>query len=185
MFLALRAHFTQKGYSYRKYNGKMRVSYDKFLARNDRYFFHKLSKKDDPEAFVIANLLDDDSAWVTSLINSSDADDVHTEWAKRRDSLVYTFEGDLRNLDPDFNKNLAVVDGQHPLLLEMFLEKKVCPETMVIINELTGAFQQWNKKINDEIVWPAIYHRLKKYREFMDLEERLPKLKQKVVDIFT
>lgn len=183
MFLAMRAHFNQKGYSFVKYHGKIRTSQEKFMQRNDRYFFHRLGKKDDPESYVLANLLEDPTMWITSLLEP-DCEETYNAWKKRQDSLSYVLENELRHLDDDFNLNFKVVDGQHPLLLELYLEGKVCHETMVILNELTSAFPKWNTSINDPVVWPAIFEKLRKYRELLKIGDRKESFKQKILDRF-
>lgn len=181
MFLAMRAHFTQPNYSYHRYNGKIRTSMDKFMARNDRYFFHKLSKREDPESYALAQFIEKPDVWITSFF-TSDADENYERWKNRRDALVYNFERDLGKLDDDFNSNLRVVGGLHPPLLELYLEKEVCHETMVVLNELTGAFNSWNAKISDDVVWPAIFTKLRKYRAFMKLDDKKDRLRQKILD---
>ena len=184
LFLALRAHFNQKNYNFHKYNGKIRTNYDAFLKRNDRFFFHKLSKKEDPIGYVISNILDDENLWITSLF-TDEADSKYTDWKKRTDSMTYNFKVELDRMGDDFNEVLKVSEGQHPKLLQMYLEGDVSPETMVIINELTSVFKVWNARIEDEIVWPSIYNRLKKYREFMKIDEKKETLKKVIVDKFT
>lgn len=184
MFLAMRAHFNQKGYSFVKYNGKIRTSYDKFIQRNDRYFFHRLSKKDEPQDYVLANLLEKPTAWITDLLEP-ECDETYLAWRKRQDSLTYIFESEIRNLDDNFNENFKVVDGQHPKLLELYLEGKVSHETMVILNDLTAAFPKWNAKINDTVVWPAIFEKLRKYRELIRIGDRKEVFKKKILDRFT
>jgi len=184
MFLAMRAHFNQKGYSFVKYNGKIRTSYEKFLQRNDRHFFHRLSKKGEPQDYVLANLLENPSAWITDILDP-ECDDVYREWRKRHESLSYVFETELRHLDDDFNENFKVIDGQHPKLLELYLEGRVSHESMVILNELTGAFPKWNSKINDPVVWPMIFEKLRKYRELLPIADRKESFRKRILDRFT
>ena len=44
-YLAIKNHFTTKSYDYGKYGGKVNVKLESFTKRNDRHFFHKLSKR--------------------------------------------------------------------------------------------------------------------------------------------
>lgn len=56
-FLALHSHFYQDNYDYFKYNKKVRASYERFLNRNDKYFFRKLAKQEDLEGYIVANII--------------------------------------------------------------------------------------------------------------------------------
>ena len=62
-YLAVKLHFTSKSYDYIKYEGKVNAKLDTFTSRNDRYFFHKLSKRfkeDEILHFFVANFAKDD-----------------------------------------------------------------------------------------------------------------------------
>ena len=185
MFLALRSHFANRGYDYFKYNGKMNTKFDKFMERKDRYFFHKLSKKKDPEGYIIASLIENPNFWITDIINQ-EGEERYALWVKRRDSLTYMFKQDIGKIDISFNDALNVVDGQHPRLLEMLLEKDVSLETVIIINKLTEVLSRWNKKINDPVIWPEKYNILKTYSKFLNIDdEKLKSFRKIVVDKFT
>ena len=44
-YLAIKLHFTTDTYNYDEYGGKVNCKLESFTKRNDRYFFHKLSKE--------------------------------------------------------------------------------------------------------------------------------------------
>ena len=54
-YVDLKNHFTKPSYDYFKYNGRVKVSLDKFEQRKDRFLFAKLAKKTDLEGFLVAN----------------------------------------------------------------------------------------------------------------------------------
>ena len=71
MFLKYRSrvklHFTTNTYDYIQYAGKVNCKLETFTKRNDRYFFHKLSKKYNAEQaldFFEANFLHNDKKWI-------------------------------------------------------------------------------------------------------------------------
>ena len=70
-YLAIRLHFQSPNYDFVKYNGEIKCTKDSFMKRNDRYFFHKLSKRyNRPEYqdFLVANFVTEDSVnpkWLT------------------------------------------------------------------------------------------------------------------------
>ena len=60
VYLGVKLHFTTKTYDYVKYEGKVNCKLETFTKRNDRYFFHKLSKQygqDNILDFFVANFL--------------------------------------------------------------------------------------------------------------------------------
>ena len=44
-YACVKLHFTTNTYDYIQYVGKVNCKLETFTKRNDRYFFHKLSKK--------------------------------------------------------------------------------------------------------------------------------------------
>ena len=70
-YLAIKLHFTTDKYDFHSYSGKVNCKLDTFTKRNDRYFFHKLSKQYDKYEiidFFVANFLDNDKQWVGNLL---------------------------------------------------------------------------------------------------------------------
>lgn len=181
-YVALKLHFTSKTYDYFKYGGKSKASAATFDTRKDKYFFYKLSKRKDAESFLVANLIDNPDSWIGDLINQSEGEDTYVEWRRRQESLTYVFKTDLSKLNDDFNSNFEVVDGQHPRLLKLYLRKQICPETVVILNDLVRFIPAWDKKIDEQIIWPMIRNRLVKYKPFVAYDKE--KYKQMVVDKF-
>ena len=171
-YIAIKNHFNSKTYDYFKYNGRTRASVKAFEKRSDRYFFHKLAKRSDCVNFLASNFLDGD-CWVGDLVNEQIAEKNYRKWKKRIESLSYIYTNDLEKLHNDFNSNLIVNEGQHPYLFKLYLRKQISPETILIINDLTNCFKMWNKKIEDKVIWPTEYLKLKKYRPFftIDLEK--------------
>ena len=100
-YLAIKAHFTRKNYDYFKYAGRIKTTEEKFLNRNDRYFFEKLSKKMNKqqlEQYFVSNFLATSNFWVGYM------DEKHfIEWQKRAQSISYLFSSDLDKLADSFS----------------------------------------------------------------------------------
>jgi T4 gene Gp59 loader of gp41 DNA helicase len=169
-YVALKNHFTRASYDYFKYNGHTKVSREKFETRNDKYFFAKLSKHKDFDKFLIANFIDGDFSYVVDMVSNSESEKIYRAWLGRQESITYTFTDDLDRMMPSFNDNVAVLKGQHPHLLKMYMRKEVCPETMVVLNDLCGIFKYWSKHIEEDIIWPQIHSRLIKYAPFVKFD---------------
>jgi len=184
LYVALKNHFNSDTYDYFRYGGKTRANAKSFEMRHDKYFFNKLAKHKDTERFVLANIVEDNpNVWVGDLANEQQAENNYKTWLKRQESLSYVFTNDLDNLSPSYNDNLVVEGSNHPLLLKLLMQKKVSLETIVILNDLCGFFRHWNKKIEEDVIWPMVYKKCKKYRPFLKFDK--DKLKQIVVDKFS
>ena len=158
MYNSLKLHFTSSNYDYFKYHGKTNVSAVTFLKRKDKYTFYKLSRKyslEELRNFYVANFLEGDK-WVGEM-NNADGEEVYRKWQKTQQSLTYTFENDIMYLlanggSPD--EMLLVKPNEYPLLMKMVQLKQVSLETIVILNDILNFFPMWDKKIDDDIVWP-------------------------------
>jgi hypothetical protein len=169
-YLAMKQHFTQKGYDYFKYNGKTNASITSFETRKDKYFFHKLSKKDDVENFLMVNLIDNPQVWIGELYNES-ADKKYLEWKKQQESLSYLFKTELNALDEDLNKNFAIDDGQHPYILKQYLRKNISLDTFVIMDDVLKFAKYLDKNVADTIIWPGVHMKMNKYRPFLKYDK--------------
>jgi len=189
-YLAVKLHFTTDSYDYHKYEGKVNCKLDTFTKRNDRYFFHKLSTRynqNDILGFFVSNFLFDSNKWVKSL-TGQDGNDVFTDWKKRKESFEYYFRNDCVSILNDFNaRNLSfdngfhVYSGQHPRFLQLVLSKKISYETAVVFNNTIQFSSQWDRKINEKVVWPVHSKRLAKYEQFVKYNRTTIKLIMKEV----
>lgn len=178
-YIALKNHFETPSYDYFRYNGKVNASFDSFCARRDKYQFSKLSKKEDVQSYILANLVAQKKiGWVGDLL-SEEAETNFKTWQKRQQSLTYIISEDLSGFD-NLKEVLVVKNNQHPQLLKMYLQKKVCIETLIIIDKFTNMFEYWNKHINDPIVWPSVFMLAEKYKPFFKFDKN--KFKQLLKD---
>lgn len=189
MFHGLKLHFTTN-YDYVKYHGKISIGKDAFMLRKDKFHFYKLSrkyKKDELFGFYIANLLHNPKCWAGDLI-SDDADSEYKVWLKTQQSLTYLFEQDLStafDLVDNPEELLKVVDGQYPLLYNLYLHDKVKKETVMILNNFMNFIPMWSKKIDDDIIFPEFVKSCKKYKPFFSYDEQKMKkiLKDKLCQL--
>jgi hypothetical protein len=179
-YLALKKHFTTD-YDFFKYNGKVKASVDAFENRKDKYFFYKLSKRSDAKEYILANIAHNPDLWIGD-IGDDKAEDIYGTWKKIHQSLLYSFQQDINTLDEDFDSNLISKDGQHPKILRLYLSKQIRPETLIMINEVTGVFNYWDKKLVDRVLWPDIKKKCIKYRPFLSFDKT--KIKSILVNTF-
>ena len=183
IYIALKSHFTTKYYDYFKYNGRTRASKATFEKRADKYFFHKLSKRKDVVEFLVSNFVYNGDEWIGNLVQNTESEKCYRSFLKTRESLSYCFSNDLDRLKEEFDSNFVVEDGQHPYALKLYLRKDITIETLIILDDLLGCFKKWNRKINDTVVWPQVYLKCRKYKQFFEYDRS--KMKQIVLDKFS
>ena len=66
-----------------------------------------------------------------------------------------------------FDDLFKVKDGQHPPLVKLFLASKITLETMIILNDILGYTKQFNKQINENVIWPKKYKLMMNYKPFL------------------
>jgi len=170
-YLALKKHFTTKNYDYHKYRGKVKASFDAFQSRNDVFFFHKLSKKDDPHRVLLANIVTNPKSWIRDITEES-GEETYVSWEKKIQSLTYLFKTELNLLNEDYKSNFVAVNGQHPRLITLYLQKKISLETIAILASISRVLEYWEKEVVDKIVAGDIITLIRKYYPFLQVDEK-------------
>jgi len=182
-YLALKSHFTNPKYDYFKYQGHVKVTPATFETRKDKYFFYKLSKQKNLEQYLVASFVDlGPSQWIGDLMENMKVHNTYAKWLKRQESLSYQYQNELTKLDDNYNKNFEVIDGQHPTLLRLYLQKDVCIETVIILDSITPFIKYWSKNIDDRVVWPEVRSKIDKYKPFVRFNNE--KCRQLTIDRF-
>ena len=181
LYQAIKLHFTSEGYNFFHYDGKTRVSIDAFEKRRDKYFFHRLARKyrdEEMVSFLVANFVHADGNWTKSLLEE-EAESTFRDWKRTTDSMSKAYTEDLQRVCPDpkeFNDLFKVEDGQFPKLLVALMQKEVTLETMVILNNIFDFVKIWDKKISDDIVYPKVSRKIRKYGAFLNVDVNKYKL---------
>ena len=139
-----------------------------YASKPYAFYFAKLYKQDDYENVLLANLVKNPNAWIRDI---AEDDILYVEWKKRIDSLGYTFKSDLKHLEDDWKSNF-VTDGQHPVVLTLYLQKKITLETFAILVHIANIFSYWDQKVVDKIVASDIIRLSKKYYPFLEIEQK-------------
>ena len=172
LYQAIKLHFTSETYNFFQYDGKTRVSIDAFQKRRDKFLFHRLARKyrdEEMVPFLVSNFVDRDDNWTKSLLED-EAEETYRDWKRTTDSMTKVYLEDLQKICPDpkeFNNLFKVEDGQFPKLLVAFLQKDVTIETLVILNNIFNFIQIWDKKISDDIIYPKVSRKVRKYGAFL------------------
>jgi hypothetical protein len=172
IYQAIKLHFTSENYNFFQYDGKTRVSIDAFQKRRDKFLFHRLARKyrdEEMVPFLVSNFVHSDDNWTKSLLEDQ-AEETYRNWKRITDSMTKVYLEDLQKICPDpkeFNNLFKIEDGQFPKLLVAFLQKDVTIETLVILNNIFNFIQIWDKKISDDIIYPKVSRKVRKYGAFL------------------
>ena len=172
-YQAIKLHFSSESYNFFHYDGKTRVSIDAFQKRRDKFLFHRLARKyrdDEMVPFLVANFVHSDDNWTRSLLEE-EAEQTYREWKRTTDSMTKVYVEDLQKIatKETFNDLFKIDNGQFPKLLTLFLQKEVTIETMVILNNIFGFIKIWDKKISDDIIYPKVSRKIRKYGSFLNV----------------
>ena len=174
-YLSLKNHFTKDSYDYHKYCGKSRATVQSFYKRKDRFWFEKLARnKDDKEVvdFFVSNFItctDPSKLWIGEMIR--EGEDRYVAWKKRNQSLSYVFKEEIESIfaDNNFDSMFSMDGSRHPQILKEYLRNNISIETMVILDNILGFRNEFNKKLQDP-VWQTVSMRMKKYSPFLHID---------------
>ena len=189
-FLTLKAHFRNNGFDFHRY-GKVKVLPETFERRKDRYFFEKLSKKysgDELVEFLLSQFLVN-KKWIGDML-SEEATEAHTTRTRRVQSLQYHIKTEINQLwalckeTPDkFNNMFTPVDGSYAPIFKYLMEKKISPETFVVLDDILHFTKSWNTA--GDPIWEEIGIPILRYAPFLHLESRRDELKKIIAEILT
>lgn len=186
-YLGIKNHFKSKNYNYVKF-GKPKAKYETFYTRKDRYFFEKLSSKYSDSELIgifISNMSINCDKWIGELVDEESLT-VYREWKKRNESLRYFFKQDCSVIfetikDMTFEALFEIKEGSYPLIIQLLLQKKIIPETFIILNNIFDFFSLYNKKYKDDPVYNSLIQPYIKYEPFVEISPDDKKFYKKVV----
>lgn len=133
---------------------------------------------------MLANMIVKPRTYIRDLVNNEECKIITMKFMKTVQSLTYIVKSELSQLDDNFDSNFTIIDGQHPPILGLYLSGKIGPETLIIIDDLIGCFDYWNKNIQDTIIWPDVYRMCQKYKPFLSEVYDKDKMKTVIMGYF-
>ncbi len=171
LYLALKFHFSRDDYDYFRYNGSVNVSTSAFDKREDKYWFTKLAQHNDPVGFLVANFVYVGSnAYIKDMFVQMENREAYLNQKARTNSLLYKTKEQLAKLEGNVDDWLTVQPNKHPYLFRQLLAGNVDIETLITVDHVVNFFQYWNRKLADDVVWPAKYMMATKYSPFIDVD---------------
>lgn len=182
MFMALRNHFNQKNYDYFRYQGKVRITKDKFLTNKDKFKYAKLARNYDPvemQDFILANILVG-KKWIGEFLDD-DAVVTYKEHLKRKQSLSYMFDNELSSLFSSVDKPENVFKKPkketYPEIINANIQAKLSIESLCIINSFIPFVKKFDDMLGkDDYLWSVIRNHILKYTPFLDYDREKFKL---------
>jgi len=173
-YLSISRHFTTNTYDYHKYCGKSKCSLKSFYSNKSRFFFEKISRKYSDEEIVnlfVANyaiLETSESLWVGDIVRNGE--DNYKNWMRKTQSLTYICKEESSILNSkNFDEMFKIEGNRHPRILKEYLQKNISLETMIILNNILGYKNQFDKKLKDP-VWEFVSMRIEKYSPFLHID---------------
>jgi hypothetical protein len=171
----MKAHFGKSDYDFVTYKGKTRIKRDSFYKRKDRSFFVKLARKykyeEEIKNYFIANFIKDKKGYIANFSNEN-----YESWKLKRQGFFDTFEVEMKPLVDAFEDLFHIQNGQHPKLMKEFLGGRVSLETMIILDELVTFGPDWNRKLEDDIIWNDLDNLMDNYERFLTIDQERYKI---------
>ena len=187
LYNALKLHF-EGSYDAVKYNYKTNVTPKSFLNRKDKYFFAKLAKKYNGslKEFYVSQFINE-QRYVGDMMDS-EAESYYSSYKKIKESIHRVFSIDINiildhNIGVSFDNLFKSIDGQQPVIVQMWMQEDISLETVVILNSIFGFIQREDSKISDTIIWPDNKRMIEKYTPFVNFD--VNKCKTMLTDKFT
>ena len=172
LYNALKLHF-ETNYDAIKYNFKSNVTPQSFFKRKDKYFFAKLAKKYNGELkeFYVSQFINTEK-YVGDMMDS-EAEQNYMKYKKVKESIHRVFSVDINRIGEEnvpFDDLFKSVDGQHPLIVKLWMQEEISLETVVILNSIFGFIDRESKNISDTIIWPDTRRLIEKYTPFVNFD---------------
>ena len=185
LYNALKLHF-ETNYDAIKYNFKSNVTPQSFFKRKDKYFFAKLAKKYNGELkeFYVSQFINTEK-YVGDMMDS-EAEQNYMKYKKIKESIHRVFSVDINRIGEEnvpFDNLFKAVDGQHPLIVKLWMQEEISLETVVILNSIFGFIDRESKNISDTIIWPDTRRLIEKYTPFVNF--KFDKCKNLLIKRFT
>ena len=74
-----------------------------------------------------------------------------------------------------------MVNGQHPRMLRLLIQRKVSYPTAIILDSVLGFIKDWDKQVTEKVVWSDMSRKLRKMKPFISFNKTKAKLIMKEI----
>lgn len=174
-YCAIKLHFTSYNYNFIKYKGKTRVSKKAFNERHDKPFFNYLAtvlNRSDNIPFFVSQFIDSPS-WIGDIIFEKDESmKRYTSWVNRIDSIKENYIIDLHNIAAkgySWKTILGYSLSSHPPLFTLVNQKKITPETYVLLDKISSFISKTIKAYKNDTLYSDLNMKYIKYSYFINI----------------
>lgn len=173
LYMSLKLHFTSDKYDITKTKSAVKCKQETFMKRKDILLFRKLAKKYKKQELI--NFFVSNFAVGHNGVFDAESVEVYENWKILQGRLSYQFKQDvetilewaeLTNQDP-----LVSYDAQHPILLKLFLGKKITLESVIILDKLFDFVYSNDTLMQNDFIWKDFARLVKKYRIFVKIDK--------------
>ena len=176
MYCAMKAHFGKSDYDFVDYKCKTKIKRESFYKRKDRSFFAKLSRKykteEEIKNYFISNFIKDKKGYIANF-----NDEIYNSWKLKRQGFFDLFELEMKPLVESFEDLFVVENKQHPKLMKEFLGGRISLETLIIMDELVNFDPNWNRELEDDIIWLDLRNLMDNYERFLTIDREQYKIR--------
>lgn len=174
LYMAIKLHFTTESYDLRVTKGSLRDCSKSFAKRKDIMAFRKLGQKYSKKEiinFLVANFVQGNKY---GGVFDRESEEIYQDWINRRQRLGYMFTQDLITLfnetpineDPILSSN-----GNHPMVVKLYLGKKISIETLIILDKLFDFRYSNDTLLENDFVWKEVSLLVRKYSMFVKVDK--------------
>jgi hypothetical protein len=161
LYIALKLHFTSN-YDFIQYHGKTNIKPSTYHVRNDKSYFAKLAKHENPIYLLVSNFIYRPDMWIGDIV-SEEGQERYLINQNILQSLTYHFENDIVKLYPNDLK----CSDQFPNIVSLVNTQKIHLETLIVLVDFLNLFDEWNTHYKDNILWENLGRKIKKYTPFV------------------
>ena len=169
MYCELKAHFGKGDYDYVTYEGKTKINRESFYKGKVRGLFVRVARKykneNDIKNYFVSNFIKTKNGYIANF-----SDENYESWTLKRQGFFDLFEVEMKPLVEAFENLFIVEGGQHPKLMREFLGSRVSLETLIILDKLVEYDDNWNKSMDDDIVWKDLRELKNNYERFLTID---------------
>jgi hypothetical protein len=180
LFVGIRNHFTTDSYDFVKYQGKTKVTYAAYAKRKDLHRFEKLARQSNAKMLLVSSFIEG-CHWINDIVGDKGYDAM-IKHQKYLEATAYNFKNELQDLPQPLGNLVGCKDGT-PKLAQLYFQKKVSLETLVLIDNLVDFVSIWRDNQSSDPLISALIKTICKYRPFVEYDKE--KIKQIFVDFYT
>lgn len=173
LYMSLKLHFTSDQYDITKTKSAVKCKPETFMKRKDILLFRKLAKKYEKKElinFFVSNFVNGHNG-----VFDSESVEVYENWKTLQGRLSYQFKQDAGTImewaEATGQDPLVSYDGQHPIVLKLFLGKKITLESVIVLDKLFDFVYSNDTSMQNDFIWKDFARLVKKYRIFIKFDK--------------